>query len=119
MRLALVSKVALDKDQNMANLERVTKKIEPIRSVTDSSGDDELTQFVCPACGYDYVHLGAVRETVGHEPGISDDVCPLGTRGGGYVLGLECEGCSEHWQLAIGFHKGQTLAGFVRGNGSQ
>jgi hypothetical protein len=63
----------------------------------------------CPGCGGEWVHGGTL-----HEQDVTDDyTCPLGTRGSWLSTDCWCESCSVTFRLVIGFHKGQTFAGYV------
>jgi hypothetical protein len=91
------------------------------------AGNDSLV--VCPRCGNDYTHHGAVTiyHRIGGEDGsrilitkiageqiatsIADEAhsgCPSSRRDGLAIV-FECENCAEHFELTLAQHKGQTL----------
>jgi hypothetical protein len=95
---------------------------------------------VCPRCGNDYTHHGAV--TIYHRVGgedsprivitkiageqiatsIADEAdsgCPSSRRNGLAIV-FECENCAESFELTFAQHKGQTLVDWrdCRGDGA-
>lgn len=70
-----------------------------------SWGDPE--QVRCPACGYDYVHLGPPYLVDGQ-----DNYKAWAGRGDLIVIPMDCEN-GHAWECCFGFHKGGTFA-FIR-----
>lgn len=77
---------------------------EPI-PVTDDNGLSQISNLVCPVCGYDYVSVGG--EPVAH--GASFEGYDAGWGGRGPRLAIPMVGeCGHRWLINIGFHKGQS-----------
>lgn len=57
----------------------------------------------CPACNFDYVHIGVP------EYKISDNYDAWQGRGDAILIPMFCEG-GHVWKLRFGFHKGQSFA---------
>lgn len=84
------------------------RRIGPVRTQVEQTGDGWLGKLLCPACDGDYVHFD-----LAHVEATDDYTCPLGTRGSWIALACWCEHCPQKWRLVVGFHKGYTFMGNV------
>lgn len=74
------------------------------------------TDLLCPRCGADNLHHGAVnrydRAEDGAEAPYNRAEGNPSARRGGLTVDFECEGCGDGIQLTLAQHKGSTEIGW-------